>query len=84
MFSCAEARRRLARFLFRLAGALAPLVARRLLAPLFAESGSHGLTADSLCHLLQRVGFTAIEQRAFGGYLLLWAEKPEDRHRGAA
>ena len=56
----------------------------RLLAPLFAESGSHGLTADSLCHLLQRVGFTAIEQRAFGGYLLLWAEKPEDRHRGAA
>ena len=47
-----------------------------LLAPLFSESGSHGLTADALCHLLRRVGFTAIEERAFGGYLLVWAEKP--------
>ena len=47
-----------------------------LLAPLFSQSGAHGLTADALCHLLRRVGFTAIEQRAFGGYLLLWAEKP--------
>jgi SAM-dependent methyltransferase len=48
----------------------------RLLAPLFNESGTHGLTASTLCELLRRVGFTAIEQRAFGGYLLLWAEKP--------
>jgi SAM-dependent methyltransferase len=48
----------------------------RLLAPLFSESGTHGLTADTLCNLLRRVGFTAIEQQAFGGYLLLCAEKP--------
>ena len=48
----------------------------RLLAPLFAESGVHGLTPDTLCNLLQSVGFTAIEQRAFGAYLLVWAEKP--------
>ncbi|HYQ04439.1 MAG TPA: class I SAM-dependent methyltransferase [Polyangiaceae bacterium] len=47
-----------------------------LLAPLFSESGSHGLTAAALCNLLRRVGFTAIEERAFGGYLLVWAEKP--------
>jgi SAM-dependent methyltransferase len=47
-----------------------------LLAPMFKESGTHGLTSETLCELLQRVGFTAIEQRAFGGYLLLWAEKP--------
>ena len=49
----------------------------RLLAPLFRESGTHGLTADTLRHLLGRVGFTAIEQRAFGNYSLVWAEKPE-------
>jgi SAM-dependent methyltransferase len=48
----------------------------RLLAPLFAQAGIRGLTADMLCHLLQRVGFTGIEPRAFGGYLLVWAEKP--------
>lgn len=48
-----------------------------LLAPLFREAGTRGLTAQTLHELLQRVGFTAIEQRAFGGYLLLWAEKPE-------
>ena len=49
----------------------------RLFAPLFRESGMHGLSADTLRHLLRRVGFTAIEQRAFGNYLLVWAEKPE-------
>jgi len=48
----------------------------RLLAPLLSESGTHGLSADALCDLLQRVGFTAIETHAFGGYLLVWAEKP--------
>ena len=48
----------------------------RLLAPLFRESGTHGFTADSLRNCLQSVGFTAIEQRAFGGYLLVWANKP--------
>jgi ubiquinone/menaquinone biosynthesis C-methylase UbiE len=47
----------------------------RLLAPLFSASGTHGLTADTLCDLLRRVGFTAIEQQAFGGYLLVWANK---------
>ena len=49
----------------------------RLLAPLLRESGTHGLTAEALRHLLERVGFTAIEQQAFGNYLLVWAEKPE-------
>jgi len=48
----------------------------RLLAPLFRESGAHGLDAETLREMLRRVGFTALEQRAFGGYLLLWAEKP--------
>ncbi|HET7540503.1 MAG TPA: methyltransferase domain-containing protein, partial [Polyangiaceae bacterium] len=47
-----------------------------LLAPLFSESGAHGLTADALCEMLRRVGFTAIEQRRFGGYWLASAEKP--------
>lgn len=48
----------------------------RLLAPLLSESGTHALTANTLSDLLRRVGFTAIEQRAFGGYLLVWSEKP--------
>jgi len=46
------------------------------IAPLLSQSGAHGLTSDMLCHLLRRVGFTALEQRAFGAYLLVWAEKP--------
>jgi ubiquinone/menaquinone biosynthesis C-methylase UbiE len=49
----------------------------RLLAPLFRESGTHALTADTLRDLLGRVGFTAVEQLAFGDYLLVWAEKSE-------
>lgn len=52
-----------------------------LLARLFAESGTHALTAETLCHLLRRVGFRAIEERAFGGYLLVWAEKPPSASR---
>ena len=45
-------------------------------APLLSQSGAHGLTTDTLCDLLRRVGFTALEQRAFGAYLFVWAEKP--------
>lgn len=48
----------------------------RPLAPLFRQSGAHGLTATTLTNLLGQVGFTAIEQVAFGGYLLVCAEKP--------
>ena len=48
----------------------------RLFAPLFRTSGTHVLTADTLQSLLGRAGFTAIESLAFGGYLLVWAEKP--------
>lgn len=48
----------------------------RLVAPWLRQSGARGLTTDALCRLLQRVGFTALEQRAFGAYLLVWAEKP--------
>ena len=47
-----------------------------LLSPLFSEAGTHGFTADALCDLFRRVGFTAFEQRAFGGYLLMCAQKP--------
>src|SRR6478609_9605203 len=48
----------------------------RLLTPLFSAAGTHGQSADSLCSLLQRVGFTAVEQHGFGGYLLLSRKKP--------
>jgi SAM-dependent methyltransferase len=48
----------------------------RSLAPLFRESGTHGLSATTLRNSLLRVGFTAVEQRAFGNYLLVWAKKP--------
>ena len=48
----------------------------RLFAPLRNQAGTHGFTADTLYDLLRRVGFTAIEQRAFGGYRMIWAEKP--------
>ena len=51
-----------------------------LLAPLFRQSGTHALTADSLHNLLRRTGFTQIESRAFGGYHLVWAEKPSSLH----
>jgi ubiquinone/menaquinone biosynthesis C-methylase UbiE len=47
-----------------------------LIAPLLSQTGTHGVTADTLCDLLRRVGFTALERRAFGAYLLVWAEKP--------
>jgi len=50
----------------------------RLLAPVFRQSGAHGLTAATLSNLLHQVGFTAIEQQAFGGYLLVSAEKPSN------
>jgi len=48
----------------------------RLLAPLFSETGTHGLTVETLRNLFRRIGFTGFGQRAFGGYLLMWAEKP--------
>lgn len=49
---------------------------RRPIAPLLRQSGAHGFTTDRLCHLLRDVGFNALELRAFGAYLLVWAEKP--------
>lgn len=48
----------------------------RLLAPLLSASGTRGFSSRTLRQLLGRVGFTSIDQRAFGGYLLIWAEKP--------
>ena len=48
----------------------------RLIAPLLSQSGARGFTTEALCVLLRRVGFTLLEQRAFGAYLLVWAEKP--------